>query len=126
MFNDTSKIANKIETLVGEQCSILGNISGNGTIKIDGKITGDIVWKDDVCLGITSYVKGNISCANAYINGKVEGKIKCEDTLKIEEEGKVDGDIIVKKLLIEEGGILQGKCTMKRSIEAKNIPDMQE
>lgn len=115
MFYDKEKTSNKIETLIGENCNIEGSIKGEGLLKIDGCINGDINWQDDVVLGVSSYCKSNIYCINAFINGKVEGNIVCENTLTIENCGKIVGDITVKNLAIKEGGLFDGKCTMVSS-----------
>lgn len=112
MFNEKEKVTNKIETLIGEKCSIIGSIQGDGLIKIDGSIEGDITWQDDIIIGAASICKSNITCKSATINGKVEGNIICESILTIESCGKVTGDITVKNVIIKEGGALDGKCTM--------------
>ena len=112
MFNNKEKDMNRIETLIGEQCYIIGSLNGNGLIKIDGSIDGDLFCEDDVILGEPGHIKGNIVCNNAYIHGIIHGNISCKSTLTIENCGKVNGDILVKKLMISEGGILDGKCTM--------------
>lgn len=112
MFNEKEKDPNRIETLIGDHCNILGDLTGNGVLKVDGRVDGDIIWQDDVILGISSYCKGNISCKNAFVSGMVEGNIVCENSLYIENFGKVMGGITVKHLAIREGGLLDGKCTM--------------
>ncbi|MBU5592854.1 polymer-forming cytoskeletal protein [Clostridium sp. MSJ-4] len=113
MFSDKdSKNIDRIETLIGELCNIVGNLSGEGLIKIDGSIEGDMLWRDDVIIGETALYDGNISCKNAKVNGKVKGNITCEEVLIIEPCGKIIGDITVKNLIIKEGGSLDGKCTM--------------
>lgn len=113
MFNgDKEKISNEIETLIGEQCSITGSIKGDGLIKIDGIIEGDITWSDDVILGITSHCKGNITCKSTFISGEINGNVFCEDSLTIESSGVVDGDVSVKTLIVKQGGMLHGKCSM--------------
>ncbi|HEY8892714.1 MAG TPA: polymer-forming cytoskeletal protein [Clostridium sp.] len=112
MFTNKEKDINRIETLIGQQCYIIGSLTGNGLLKIDGSIDGDLICEDDVMLGETGHIKGNTICNNAYINGIINGNISCKNTLTIESYGKVRGDISVKKLLISEGGILEGNCTM--------------
>ena len=112
MFSNKEKDENRIETLIGEQCSIIGSLNGNGLIKIDGSINGNLICEDDILLGETGTIKGDITCNNANINGIMNGNISCKSTLTIESCGKVHGDISVKKLMISEGGFLDGKCTM--------------
>lgn len=113
MFNgDKEKSSNEIETLIGEQCSIIGSIKGTELIKIDGHIEGDIVWSDDVILGVSALCEGNITSKNALICGRVNGNICCEESLTIENSGIVNGDVTLKNIMIKEGGMLQGKCSM--------------
>jgi cytoskeletal protein CcmA (bactofilin family) len=112
MFSNKEKDMDRIETLIGDGCCIIGSITGNGLIKIDGSIDGDLFSEDDIVLGESGQVKGNTICNNAYIHGIVHGNVTCKNTLTIENCGNVKGDISVKKLMISEGGILDGKCTM--------------
>jgi len=112
MFYDKEKNLNKIETLVGNNCHIIGNFTGTGVLKIDGIIDGDILWEDDVIIGLKSEINGNIICNNAFVNGNVNGNIKCKNILTIQSDGRIKGDITVKKIIVNESGILEGKCTM--------------
>ncbi len=111
MFEKEVK-SERIETLVGEKAYINGSLRGEGLLRIDGIIDGSIEWQQDIILGITSKIKGNISCINATVSGLVEGNIICSNTLIIENSGRVKGDITVKNVIIREGGWLDGKCTM--------------
>lgn len=122
MFSEKeSKSMDRIETLIGEQCNIVGNLSGEGLIKIDGSIEGDLIWQDDIIVGSSALYKGNITCRNATIFGRVKGNVICDEALVIESTGKISGDITVKNLIIKEGGCLDGKCTM---VVSKNINEI--
>jgi cytoskeletal protein CcmA (bactofilin family) len=121
MFSEKEKNSNRIETLIGEQCTIIGSLSGSGLLRIDGSIDGNIKWQDDVETSETALCKGNITCFNAFISGKVEGNLSCQGTLTIENSGSVTGDIYVKNLRINDGGIFDGKCTM---INKNEVPSL--
>jgi cytoskeletal protein CcmA (bactofilin family) len=121
MFNEKEKNLNKIETLIGEKCTIKGSISGEGLIKIDGSVEGDILWQEEVILGASSRCKSNISCKSAFINGMVEGNVICENTLTLEANGRITGDITVKNLIVKEGGSFDGKCTMVTLKKASEV-----
>jgi cytoskeletal protein CcmA (bactofilin family) len=112
MFNNKEKDINRIETLIGQQCYVIGSLNVSGLLKIDGSIDGDLICEDDLILGASGHIKGNTVCNNAYIHGVINGDISRKSTLNIESSGKVKGDILVKKLTISEGGLLDGKCTM--------------
>ena len=121
MFNEKEKNSNRIETLIGEQCTINGNLNGSGLLRIDGSIEGSIIWQDDVETSEASLCKGNITCFNAFISGKIQGNLSCQGTLTIENSGSVTGDIYVKNLRINDGGIFDGKCTM---ISKNEVPSL--
>ena len=123
MFNNKEKDKNRIETLIGEQCCIIGSLNVNGLLKIDGSIDGDLFCEDDIILGESGHIKGNTICNNAYIHGTVHGNVSCKSTLTIENCGNVKGDISVKKLMISEGGILDGKCTMLSYVQPDDESD---
>jgi cytoskeletal protein CcmA (bactofilin family) len=124
MFSDKeSKNMERICTLIGEQCSIVGNLTGGGLLKIDGSIDGDILWQDDVILGILAIYNGNLTCKNAVISGRIKGNVICDGTLTIDVSGKVTGDITVKNLVVKEGGSLEGRCTMVVAKDATEVLD---
>lgn len=121
MFSDKdNKNLEKIETRIGEQCNIIGTLTGGGTLKIEGMVEGDTNWNDDLIIGTLSIYNGNISCRNGNIAGKVTGNIICSEILTIESSAKIIGDITTKKLVVKEGATVDGKCTM---IELKNPID---
>ena len=125
MFYNKEKDLNKIETLIGEQCCIIGSMNVSGILKIDGSIDGDLLCEDDIILGVSGHIKGNTLCNNAFIQGEIQGDISCKNTLTIGDSGNVKGDILVKKLVISEGGILDGKCTMISSQHSDEHTDNQ-
>lgn len=110
VFND--KDMNKIENLIGQNCKILGSFTGNGLLKIDGLVEGDIIWEDTIILDQSSLCIGNISCKNALVNGKIQGNIICSETLTIEKFGEIVGDITMPNLVISQGGKFTGNCNM--------------
>lgn len=117
MFNNDSKkqqVVNTFQTLIGSDCILKGTVEGAQTIKIDGKIEGDIIWKDDVILEEGSVCSGNIVCSNASISGNLTGNVTCSDTLNINRTGHIEGDIASSKLIVQDGGVFEGKCSMNQ------------
>lgn len=119
--NEKETPINKIETLIGEGCSIIGSLKGDDLLKVDGYVEGNITWQNDIIFGSTGYCKGNIYCKVAYINGKIDGNINCEETLCIESYGKITGDINVKNIIIKDGGIFQGNCSIRNTDDFNSL-----
>lgn len=101
-----------VETLIGEKCNINGSLTGTGLIEIEGYVEGDIYWDDDIIISETCTVKGSINCVDAYIKGRINGDIISKRVLTIESTGQVYGNIRTPKLIIKEGGIFEGICSM--------------
>lgn len=110
-----SKSVSQAPTAVNTICegtSIVGDITTNGEIRIDGKLEGNLDAKGKVVVGPTGGVKGQIVCKNCDVQGFVEGKIEVGQLLSLKASSKVTGDIITHQLGIEPGAKLNGNCKM--------------
>jgi cytoskeletal protein CcmA (bactofilin family) len=102
----------EILTILGEDFECEGNIKCKSTLRIEGKITGDIAVKKGIILGQKGIVKGNIDTETAIIFGNVNGNVKVKH-LEIKETGNINGDVKTEYLVIEIGGKYNGKLDMK-------------
>lgn len=100
------------QNFISEDTTIKGSITTASTLTVAGAIEGDINAGGDVNVLADATVKGDISGPAVTISGKVEGRINASGRLLITAKGLVQGDIAVRSLLIEEGGTLQGQCSM--------------
>lgn len=101
-----------IETLIGESTHLTGSIISSGSIKIEGEFIGDIETKGDIIISQTGSVKGNISGANITVAGMQNGNVASSGLLHITAAGKIMGDIETINLMVEDGGVINGKCIM--------------
>ncbi len=109
----------------GQGTTINGDVSTEGDIRIDGKVTGNVTSKAKVVLGATGVVEGDIICQNAYIDGRVNGTIEVSELLLLSKTSHINGDIKIKKLVVEEGAKFNGKCSMGAMSVARNKPTEQ-
>ncbi|MFN9983537.1 MAG: polymer-forming cytoskeletal protein, partial [bacterium] len=54
----------------------------------------------------------DIVCTNGNIDGSVKGNIQVTETLKVSKTANIDGNITSKKLIVDEGAVIQAKITM--------------
>lgn len=106
----------------GQGTTINGDVSTEGDIRIDGKVTGTVTAKAKVVIGATGVVEGDIVCQNAYIDGRVNGNVEVAELLLLSKTASVNGDIKIKKLVVEEGAKFNGKCSMGAMSVARNKP----
>ena len=58
--------------------------------------------------------------ARIHIGGEVFGNVTIEDKAELGQYSTLDGDLIYKQLLIEEGAKFQGQCTILNEISRQN------
>ncbi|MCU0445031.1 MAG: polymer-forming cytoskeletal protein [Microscillaceae bacterium] len=89
-----------------------GDLETYGTIRLEGRIIGNVIAKSKVSIGETAVVEGNILAQNAEIAGEVNGKVEIVDILTLKSTANINGNITCNKLIIESGAVFNGKCQM--------------
>jgi cytoskeletal protein CcmA (bactofilin family) len=91
---------------------IEGKLQASGSVRIDGQIKGDVVVTQNVSLGSSGNVEGNITAKGVTVGGTVHGTILAQEKLVLESKAVVRGDIKAVKLVIDEGALFDGRCMM--------------
>ena len=112
MFGNKGQRADRVDTIIGPGTEFEGTIKATGIVKVDGKFTGTITTTGDIEIGDKGLVKADVVGNNTVVAGKIIGNIKSKEKTTILHKGVVEGDILTKNIIIEQGGILKGKCTM--------------
>ena len=115
-----SKNTEKLESFVGANSSFRGDVSTKGTLRVDGVVEGNIA-ADWVVLGDKAHIKGDIVARGIVIGGRVDGNVKAKEIVEIKNKGRMSGEILTSKLVVAEGGILDGRSRMQQQEEAKVI-----
>lgn len=110
----------KIETLIGQKSEFKGDVTTEGTIRIDGRFIGN-VFAEWVIVGESGNIKGDITAKGIIIGGMVEGNLRSDDIVEIKSTGRLTGDIHTKKLSVSEGGMFEGRSYIKREEDSKII-----
>lgn len=115
---------NKFNTVnqIGVGTVITGDINSNGDIRIDGSLTGNLSTKGKVVVGESGTIKGEISCKNSVIEGKIEGKVKVAELLALKATCQITGDLKTSRLAIEPGARFTGNCNMSSNTNT-NVPE---
>ena len=122
MFNPKNKAESGNGSLntIGTGTTVKGDISSNGDLRIDGSIEGHLVSTSRIVIGAKASVVGNIHAANAIIEGKVTGNVEVSDVLSLKSTALIEGDIVMKKLVVETGAVFNGKSSMQPG-PSKNV-----
>ncbi len=102
---------------LGEGTSFKGVLTFEGTVRIDGKMEGEIITKDTLVVGEAATVSAVIRAGVVVISGTVRGDVIVEKKVEILATGKLFGNITTPSLSIEEGVIFEGSCSMAKARE---------
>lgn len=114
----------KINSIM-EGTSIVGEVSSDSNIRIDGRVKGTINVRGRLIVGTSGVVEGDVTCQSSDIEGTVNGKITCADLLSLKATAKLSGDINTKKLAIEPGAIFTGNCSMGGGVVKEMSPGIR-
>jgi cytoskeletal protein CcmA (bactofilin family) len=112
-------VANDVHTILGPESKFQGNLSFEGTVRIDGHFKGDVNTADVLVVGPGAKVEAEIHVGSIVINGEVSGNIFAKNAVEIHAPGKVRGNISTPTLVIDRGVIFEGSCKMEALGDAK-------
>lgn len=101
----------RLKSFLGTESSMEGDLRVRGIVRVDGNARGTIE-ADEVILGATGMLSGEIIARKIIIEGRVEGSLRAGELLEIGSRGNVDGDIFAAQLVILEGGRFNGSVQM--------------
>jgi len=107
-----------INTIIGPNSELYGDIGTGGFTRIDGSIRGNVQAKGKVIIGERSRVKGNVSGTNITIGGVVCGNVIADGHLVILSTAVVIGDIITRRIQADDGCFINGKVAVCTSDES--------
>jgi|SRR5712672_2948348 len=90
---------------------ISGKLRFDGPARIDGTIDGEVDGKE-ITIGESAVVTAQIRADSIVVCGKVKGEITATQKIEIHPTAKIVGNITTPKLIIHEGAIFEGQCSM--------------
>jgi cytoskeletal protein CcmA (bactofilin family) len=114
--------AQPVTTLLGKGSEFEGKLSFEGTVRVDGKLTGEIFTDDVLIVGEGAEVNAEVTVGAIVIQGIVRGNITAKRSVEIHSPGKVKGNINTPSLFIEKGVFFDGHCQMDSSGGASDSP----
>jgi cytoskeletal protein CcmA (bactofilin family) len=109
-----------IESTIGANTHIKGDIQGDGGLRIDGVIEGTIEITGNLVITESAKVRAEIKANNVSIAGAVQGNVVA-NRVEIADTGRVWGDMTIKSLLINEGAYLRGQTFMSQDLQPPKL-----
>ncbi|MDL2229284.1 polymer-forming cytoskeletal protein [Treponema sp. OttesenSCG-928-L16] len=107
-----------INTIIGPNTMVQGDIDSAGFTRIDGSLRGSLKAKGKLVVGEKSRIKGDLSGTFLTIGGVVRGNVLASERIIILASGVVMGDIITRRIQADEGCLIHGRVTVCQSEDA--------
>lgn len=109
----------RLSGFVGNGTVLTGETNFQAMLRVDGHLTGRVTSENGtLIIGSTGKVDANIAVAAAQINGIVNGDIIATEKIELGRTAKIAGNIQTPRLVMDEGAILEGSCSMVKAREA--------
>lgn len=105
--------------------SFRGELEFEDTMRIDGRFNGKVISKNELIVGESATIEGEIHVGTIAISGTVIGKIKADQRIEIHRSGRVFCELETPALVIEEGATFQGSCVMDTARPVA-VPDVKK
>lgn len=109
----------KLSGFVGHGTSLTGDTSFQMMLRVDGQLTGTVSSDGGTLIvGNNGKLDANVSVGIAQVNGTVNGDISATERIQLGRTARVVGNIATPKLIIEDGALFEGGCTMLKARES--------
>ena len=108
-------IANNV---IGANSYFTGKFIINGSLRVDGHFEGKYLQADQLYIGPTGKIRTNINATSVIVEGLVLGNINATNRVLLMPTAKILGDIKTPELIIQNGVILEGRCTISNDLKS--------
>ncbi len=109
-------------SVVSAECYFQGTLSVQGSLRVDGTLEGSVDNARHVIVGTDGKILGDVTAQIVVCSGVIEGNI-CADMLEVMAPASIKGDIRAKKMIVEEGGRINGQCVIGDDSEERSEED---
>lgn len=111
----------RLSGFVGSGTMLTGETSFQAMLRVDGHLTGRVTSEaGTLIIGSSGRVDANILVGTAMINGTVNGDIVATEKIELGRTARVIGNVQTPRLMIEDGAVFEGSCSMLKSREASD------
>jgi cytoskeletal protein CcmA (bactofilin family) len=108
----TSDDGSATSAFLGKGSRVNGKVSFEGPARIEGTVEGEIVAQDTLTIGESAVVNAQITGGTVVIHGRVTGDVTARKRLEVRAPGRLSGNISTPSLVIHEGVVFEGQCSM--------------
>jgi cytoskeletal protein CcmA (bactofilin family) len=114
----------RLSGFVGHGTVLTGETNFQAMLRVDGHLQGTVSSENGTLIvGSNGQVDANVAVASAMVNGTVNGDIVATEKIQLGRTARVVGNIQTPRLLIEDGAVLEGSCSMVQARDTQEKRD---
>lgn len=102
----------QVQAQLGRGSRIEGKLSFEGSVRIDGQVEGEIQAQEAVIIGDSAVLNAQVTAGTVILTGKLTGDVVARKRVELRAPGRLTGNITTPCLVIHEGVIFEGRCSM--------------
>lgn len=116
MFGDKKKVpASAIETLIGKDTVISGDVLFRGGLRLDGTIRGNVTSQEDVeamlVISENARVEGEVRASHLVVNGTINGPVQSDTLIELQAKARITGNVRYRALEMHHGAVVDGNLS---------------
>ena len=115
----TSKPQNRIDSLIGSETRVNGDLTFAGGLRVDGQVIGNVSEAEGqpstLVLSEQGRINGVIHVSHVVVNGTVVGPVHAMEYVELQGKSRVTGDVFYKTLEMHMGAIVEGKLVHRQN-----------
>jgi cytoskeletal protein CcmA (bactofilin family) len=100
------------KTVISKGVTLTGSLSGEGVVEVEGTVEGEVHLAGSVIVAPSGLINGPVTAEFVRVAGRIVGCVTARDSLRLEKNGSLEGDVSTSSLVVEDGGRLNGRTTM--------------
>ncbi|HSA63613.1 MAG TPA: polymer-forming cytoskeletal protein [Nitrospira sp.] len=111
-------------TLLAKGVHLKGEIRVDGTVRIDGRLEGEIHTKGQVIVGEDGLVQGIVEAGTVVSSGRIKATVTAVERVQLLKTAVLIGEVHTPVLMMEEGAKIQGTTDMGVSAWPDELPKL--
>ncbi len=103
-----------------------GTLTFEGTVRIDGRVAGEIRSSGTIILGEHAVVEGDVSAGTIVSGGKITGNVVATEKVHFLQTAFLRGDVIAPLVQMDEGVSFHGTCESEGRVKKKSPEEARE
>lgn len=100
-------------SLLHKEDRLEGTLEVAGKFLVESEVKGTVRCRTELTVGDSARIEGEVQATIVIVAGRVSGNVHGSDRVEILPSGVVEGDVHAPRLVVQLGGVLEGRCHMR-------------